>query len=102
MSETTKVAIHELLVHLPLLKAGNRECKLAYLNAIPELVNHCVNTGQYTYQAQQLLSYTLIHPAISCHDRRSLSQWLRHLEDRISNTPTLPNMEEYNAVPAQR
>ncbi|XP_032688723.1 protein Smaug homolog 1 isoform X2 [Odontomachus brunneus] len=101
MSESTEIAIHELLMHLPLLKAGNSECKEAYLSAIPELVNHCVSTGQYTHEAQQLLSYTLIHPAITCQDRRSLSQWLRHLEDRISNTPTLPNMEEYimNATP---
>ncbi|KZC11322.1 Protein Smaug like protein 2 [Dufourea novaeangliae] len=75
LSESTEVAINQLLTHLPLLRPGNVECKQCYLVAIPELVSHCVTTGQYTEQIQQLLSYTLIHPAITSQDRRSLTQW---------------------------
>ncbi|XP_011148938.1 protein Smaug homolog 1 isoform X1 [Harpegnathos saltator] len=95
MTESTEVAIRELLVHLPLLKPGNIDCKEAYLAAIPELINHCVSTGQFTHQVQQLLSYTLIHPAVTCQDRRALGHWLHNLEDRIRNTPTIQSMEEY-------
>ncbi|XP_076661688.1 sterile alpha motif domain containing protein 4 smaug [Halictus rubicundus] len=95
LSESTEVAINQLLTHLPLLRPGNVECKQCYLVAIPELVSHCVTTGQYTEQIQQLLSYTLIHPAITSQDRRSLTQWLRHLEERISGTPPIHSLEEY-------
>ncbi|XP_076161001.1 sterile alpha motif domain containing protein 4 smaug [Ptiloglossa arizonensis] len=95
LSESTEVAINQLLTHLPLLRPGNVECKQCYLVAIPELVSHCVTTGQYTEQTQQLLSYTLIHPAITSQDRRSLTQWLRHLEERISGTPPIHSLEEY-------
>lgn len=97
MSESTETVLQELLLHLPLLKPGNSSCKEAYLLVIQEIINYCVSTGQYTNLAQQLLSYTLIHPAITCRDRRSLKQWLKHLEDRISSTPTLslPNASEY-------
>ncbi|KAK0086293.1 hypothetical protein PV325_001840 [Microctonus aethiopoides] len=95
LTESTDVAINQLLSHLPLLRPGNVECKQCYLVAIPELVSHCVSTGQYTEQTQQLLSYTLIHPAITSQDRRSLTQWLRHLEERISCTPPIHSLEEY-------
>ncbi|XP_046432914.1 protein Smaug homolog 1 isoform X1 [Neodiprion virginianus] len=98
LSETTETAINQLLTHLPLLRPGNSECKQCYLVAIPELVSHCVSTGQYTEQTQQLLSYTLIHPAITSQDRRSLTQWLRHLEERISGTPPIHSLEEYTTT----
>ncbi|KAL0127172.1 hypothetical protein PUN28_005451 [Cardiocondyla obscurior] len=95
-SESTEIAINQLLTHLPLLKPGNVECKKSYLVAIPELVNHCVSTGQYAEKTQQLLSYTLIHPAITTQDRRLLSQWLHTLEDRISSTPPVTNFDDYS------
>lgn len=94
LSEPTEVAINQLLTHLPLLRPGNVECKQCYLSVIPELISHCVSTGQYTEQTQQLLSYTLIHPAITSQDRRTLTQWLRQLEDRISSAP-IHNIDEY-------
>ena len=96
-SESTEVAINQLLTHLPLLKPGNVECKQRYLSVLPELISHCVTTGQYTEQTQQLLSYTLIHPAITSQDRRTLTQWLRQLEDIISNTQPVHNVEEYTS-----
>ncbi|XP_066589369.1 protein Smaug homolog 1 isoform X2 [Prorops nasuta] len=95
LSESTEVAINQLLTHLPLLRPGNVDCKQCYLVAIPELVSHCISTGQFTEQTQQLLSYTLIHPAITSQDRRSLTLWLRHLEERISGTAPIPNLDEY-------
>ena len=35
--------------------------------------------------ARQLLSYSLIHPAISAEERRTLTHWLRALEDRLAD-----------------
>lgn len=95
MMERTDIAVAQLLEHLLLLRPGNTECKQIYLVAIPELVNHCLTTGECMEQTQQLLSYTLIHPAITAHDRRELSQWLRQLEDRISAMPPAPGLEDY-------
>ncbi|XP_029159867.1 protein Smaug [Nylanderia fulva] len=99
MSESTEIAVKQLLMHLPLLKPGNTECKRFYLLAIPDLVSHCVSTGQFIDQTQQLLSYILIHPAITGPDRRSLTQWLKHLEERISNPPSVTGLEDYPNTP---
>ncbi|XP_011349459.2 protein Smaug isoform X2 [Ooceraea biroi] len=91
-------ALSKLLLHLPLLNPSNAECKACYLRVIPELVNYCVTTGQFTEQTQQLLSYTLIHPAITSQDRRFLTQWLKDLEDRISSStvPVTCAVEDYS------
>ncbi|EFN70949.1 Sterile alpha motif domain-containing protein 4B [Camponotus floridanus] len=101
MSESTEIAVNQVLTHIPLLRPENIECKQSYLQAIPELVNHCVSTGQFTEQTQQLLSYTLIHPAMTIQDRRSLAQWLRHLEERISGTPPITGLEDYPNTPSR-
>ncbi|XP_043288548.1 protein Smaug homolog 1 isoform X2 [Venturia canescens] len=95
LSEPTEVAINQLLTHLPLLRPGDVECKQCYLAAIPELVNQCSNSGLYIEQVQQLLGYTLIHPAITSQDRRPLTQWLRHIEEKISTSPPINSLEEY-------
>ncbi|XP_023315914.1 protein Smaug homolog 1 isoform X2 [Trichogramma pretiosum] len=97
LGESTEVAINQLLTHLPLLRPGNVECKQCYLLVIPELISHCVTTGQYTEQTQQLLSYTLIHPATTSQDRRTLTQWLKQLEERISTSQPNYNAEDYNS-----
>ncbi|XP_049841270.1 protein Smaug homolog 1 isoform X1 [Schistocerca gregaria] len=80
--------LRQLLQLLPLLRPGNCEAKSRYLAAIHSALSHAVETGAYVEEARQLLSYALIHPAISNGDRRSLTQWLRHLEDRIANGPS--------------
>ncbi|KAF4530457.1 hypothetical protein B566_EDAN018608 [Ephemera danica] len=74
-----------LLNHLLLLRPGNADAKACYLSLIPRVLGAAVETGVNIEAARQLLSYSLIHPAISTDDRRVLTQWLRHLEDRISN-----------------
>ncbi|MPC19094.1 Protein Smaug 2 [Portunus trituberculatus] len=35
--------------------------------------------------ARQLLSYTLIHPAVTMEERRALTHWLRTLEERLAD-----------------
>ncbi|CAL4058781.1 unnamed protein product, partial [Meganyctiphanes norvegica] len=79
----------ELLHHLPLLRPTNTEAKLQYLSIIPKVLAHAVTSGvgqpAALENARQLLSYSLIHPAISAEERRALTHWLRALEDRLAD-----------------
>lgn len=86
LAESKEAALGQLLLHLPLLRPGNYEAKSRYLAVVHKVLSHSVETGAHIEEARQLLSYSLIHPAISNEDRRSLTQWLRHLEDRMSGT----------------
>ncbi|XP_077522403.1 sterile alpha motif domain containing protein 4 smaug isoform X2 [Amblyomma americanum] len=80
-------ALGQLLGLLPLLAPGNQAAKAAYLNLIPQVLAHALDCRPLVEGARQLLSYSLIHPAISSRDdRRLLTLWLRHLEDRISTS----------------
>ncbi|XP_069690161.1 protein Smaug homolog 1 isoform X2 [Periplaneta americana] len=82
------VAIAQLLLHVPLLRPGNNETKARYVSVIHKVLSHTVETGAHIDKARQLLSYSLIHPAFSSEDRRSLTYWLRLLEARITNGTT--------------
>jgi hypothetical protein len=83
-----------LLNHLLLLRPGNADAKACYLSLIPRVLGAAVETGVNIEAARQLLSYSLIHPAISTDDRRVLTQWLRHLEERISNPATSSHQQQ--------
>nr|CAD7423306.1 unnamed protein product [Timema monikensis] len=85
LAEPKEVAIAQLLVHLPLLRPGNVETKTRYMTVINLMLSHAVETGANVKEAQQLLCYSFIHPAISSEDRSSLARWMRQLEDRIRN-----------------
>lgn len=85
--EPREQALGQLLGLLPLLSPGNQEAKAAYLSLIPQVLAHALDCRPplLVEGARQLLSYSLIHPAISSRDdRRLLTLWLRHLEERIS------------------
>lgn len=96
--ESKDRAVAYLLSHLPLLYPGNEEAKFQYLSLIPKVLAHSIENSVHIEESRQLLSYSLIHPAITMEDRRSLSQWLRHLEDRISNCSHFLNdaLNHYN------
>lgn len=80
-------ALGQLLGLLPLLAPGNQAAKQAYLALIPQVLAHALDCRPLVEGARQLLSYSLIHPAISSRDdRRLLTLWLRHLEERISTS----------------
>ncbi|KAG8198167.1 hypothetical protein JTE90_006917 [Oedothorax gibbosus] len=86
-TESKETAVSQLLSHLPLLRPGNREAKDSYLALIPKILAHSIRHGVHIEESRQLLSYSLIHPAISSDDRLTLTQWLRQLEERIHNCP---------------
>ncbi|GFY69232.1 protein Smaug homolog 1 [Trichonephila inaurata madagascariensis] len=89
-TESKEMAVIRLLSHLPLLRPGNEEAKSRYLELIPKILAHSIRHDVHIEESRQLLSYSLIHPAISNDDRCSLTQWLRQLEDRIHNNDIYP------------
>ncbi|XP_060592793.1 protein Smaug homolog 1-like isoform X2 [Ruditapes philippinarum] len=84
--EPKEKAIQELLIHLPLLHSGNAQAKNEYLNLIPHILSHSIENGVFIEESRQLLSYSLIHPAITCEERSKFNMWLGHLDERFSNS----------------
>lgn len=89
-TESKETAVTQLLSHLPLLRPGNEDAKAQYLSLIPKILAHSIAHSVHIEESRQLLSYSLIHPAISSEDRRSLTLWLRQLEDQIHNYALYP------------
>lgn len=73
-----------LLSYLPLLRTGNATAKQVYLKIIPDVLSHAIDHGEFIEESRQLLSYSLIHPAINGEERKQFTRWLSHLEDRFS------------------
>jgi len=69
-----------LLHCLPLLHTGNAPAKAAYLHVLPSVLRRCTETGCYLPDCQQVLSYALIHPAISGDELTPLSAWQPQLQ----------------------
>lgn len=82
--EPVERAVQELLAHLPLLHAGNGTAKNEYLKIIPKVLSHSIENGVYIEECRQLLSYSLIHPAITSEERSQFTMWLGHLEERFT------------------
>lgn len=84
-NEPKEHAISELLCHLPLLHSGNIQAKTEYLKIIPIILSHSIDKGVFIEESRQLLSYSLIHPAITSDERSKFNMWLGHLDERFSN-----------------
>ncbi|XP_067680249.1 protein Smaug homolog 1-like isoform X1 [Haliotis asinina] len=83
-SESKEKAIAHLLKYLPLLQSGNAAAKKEYLRIIPEVLSHAIENGVNIEESRQLLSYSLIHPAISGEERLQFRMWLGYLEERFT------------------
>lgn len=68
--ETREDVLHDILTYLPLLKPGNEEAKAAYISLVPVVVADSIKQAVPTDLVQQILSYLLIHPAVTSEDRR--------------------------------
>ena len=88
-AESKEDAVSCLLSCLPLLQAGNMEAKEQYLKIIPKILAHSLEKGCHIEESRQLLSYTLIHPAISADERTQLKLWQRYLEECYA--PVVPH-----------
>lgn len=69
-NENKEDILNDILTYLPLLKPGNEKSKLIYLSLIPIIVNDSVQNIVPLELVQQILSYLLIHPAVTNEDRR--------------------------------
>ena len=75
-----------LLRCLPLLRTGNAPAKAAYLHVLPVVLQRSSETGLYLPDCQQILSYALIHPAISGDELIPLNAWQPQLQDDVSRS----------------
>lgn len=83
VEEKGKVIL-QLLQLLPLLQAGNDTAKLEYLKLIPDVLSHTIENSVNIEESRQLLSYSLIHPAINHDERSKFRMWLGYLEERFT------------------
>ena len=75
-----------LLHCLPLLRSNNVPAKSAYLHVLPAVLRRCTEAGLYLPDCQQILSYALIHPAISGDELSPLNAWQPPLHDDVSRS----------------
>jgi len=75
-----------LLHCLPLLRSSSAPAKSAYLHVLPAVLRRCTETGLYLPDCQQILSYALIHPAISGDELIPLNAWQPPLHDDVSRS----------------
>ena len=90
-NESKDSAVAQLLSHLPLLRPGNNDVKQEYLNLIPKILLHSVENSQHLEESRQVLSFLLIHPALSNEDRGSLAWWLGRLEEHTNSQAGFPS-----------
>ncbi|CAH1792402.1 unnamed protein product [Owenia fusiformis] len=79
--ESKENAVSQLLAHLPLLQPGNTDAKAEYLKILPKILNHSIENATHIEESRQLLSYSLIHPAINSEERSQFTIWLGNLDD---------------------
>lgn len=80
--EPKEAAVSWLLNHLPLLRPGNNEAKAEYLAILPKVLAHSIENSCHIEESRQLLSYSLIHPAITTEERAQFTAWLSALEEQ--------------------
>ncbi|XP_063538305.1 protein Smaug [Cydia strobilella] len=102
--------LRRLLTLLPLLRTDNAAAKDLYVSAAPRLVQRCVDSRRPPELCLQLLRYLLVHPALTAMDQRTLTQWLRYLENHMSGArpdsvwqqPSLPEHNIWGASTFRR
>lgn len=99
--EPKETAIVQLLRHLPLLSPGNQEAKEEYLRLVPQVLADSMHTGSYLEESRQLLSYLLIHPALTPDDRYSINLWLHHLDvNKMGGNGASISVLAHNGLPS--
>lgn len=88
-AEPQEIAVQKLLAHFPLLKVGNVKAKTEYLALIPQILTYSNENGAYVEESRQLLSYSVIHPALTSEEHAHFKWWISHLNERFtSNYPS--------------
>ena len=76
--------VFQLLSLLPLLRPGNTEAAMIFTEIIPQCVNVCLEQSKNLEESRQLISYALIHPALSSDQRSCLSSLLLILDQKCN------------------
>ncbi|KAF6037678.1 smg [Bugula neritina] len=93
---TKEELTQQLLIHFPLLHPGNHTVKDEYLRIIPKALSNSVECGTKVEDCRKLLTYTLIHPAVSHDERAQFTRWLNQLEKQYSMKITQTQMTHSN------
>nr|SVE84262.1 EOG090X06H8 [Daphnia pulex] len=103
-NESRDVAVSQLLHYLPLLRPANSDGVRGYIHLLPGLLasfleddpNHGPSPSSAQHQSteiHQLLTYALIHPALSLESKRSLAELIRQLDDEGNQDMALSLLE---------
>nr|SVE74189.1 EOG090X06H8 [Daphnia barbata] len=103
-NESRDVAVSQLLHYLPLLRPANSDGVRGYIHLLPGLLASFLeddpNQGpsstspqNQSTEIQQLLTYALIHPALSLESKRSLAELIRQLDDEGNQDMALSLLE---------
>ncbi|XP_046437500.1 protein Smaug homolog 1-like isoform X2 [Daphnia pulex] len=103
-NESRDVAVSQLLHYLPLLRPANSDGVRGYIHLLPGLLasfleddpNQGPSPSSAQHQSteiQQLLTYALIHPALSLESKRSLAELIRQLDDEGNQDMALSLLE---------
>lgn len=103
-NESRDVAVSQLLHYLPLLRPANSDGVRGYIHLLPGLLASFLEddpnqgpsstNGQHqSTEIQQLLTYALIHPALSLESKRSLAELIRQLDDEGNQDMALSLLE---------
>lgn len=88
-AEPQEIVVQKLLAHFPLLKVGNVKAKTEYLALIPQILTYSNEKGAYVEESRQLLSFSVIHPALTSEEHAHFNWWISHLNERFtSNYPS--------------
>lgn len=94
MSERLHVALTGLLMHLPLLRPGNKDTAECYLTVIRKVLTEVMSPPFKIYNdCVEIMSYVLVHPAFDKEDKKSFKQLLKQMINRVCP-------ENYNRSPA--
>lgn len=84
LSERLHVALNRLLIHLPLLRPGNKEIADSYLTVIRKVLTEFMSPPYKIYNdCVEIMSYLLVHPAFDKEDKKSFKQLLRQMVNRV-------------------
>lgn len=99
-AEPQEIVVQKLLAHFPLLKVGNVKAKTEYLALIPQILTYSNEKGAYVEESRQLLSFSVIHPALTSEEHAHFNWWISHLNERFTSSyPSHPQHHPYITNP---
>lgn len=86
MSEKPQTAVSTLLVHLPLLRPGNREAATSYLITIRRVLSEFMTPYKIYNECVEIMSYVFVHPAFDKDDKKTFKQLLKQVNKQRRST----------------